>query len=340
MHSSVQRYVSECERCGTSSRPVQDEASAEHGQELQSLRINSTATMEQIRTANQATLEDLKSEHASTLEAESNRLEKQINALKLDLKATQDDLAKAKAGLETARSEVQDLTAQRDEARAAAASIPQMAPEDAEEMARLSKELSNTKDDLAAVTDMLELTKASLTEMSHNKTNELEEAAKARADEVTKLRSAHEEEVASLVAQKSELMVKLSDLEGDLTTLRATISSEAAAPKGNSNGVAHASSPGVTKEELQRMYEAHNLKMHDLQAEHDKAVRALKIELEGSERKTAEVQEDLDRRTMEIQYLEQEQEESQEQITRYVGFFRWKSFIAAAMTLAVIYGFI
>jgi chromosome segregation ATPase len=296
--------------------------------------------MEQIRAANQASLEDLKSEHASTLEAESNRLEKQNNALKLDLKATQDDLAKAKAGLETARTEVEDLTTQRDEARATAASIPQTAPEDVEEMARLSKELSNTKDDLAAVTDMLELTKASLTEMSHNKTNELEEAAKARADQVTKLRFTHDEEVASLTAQKSEILVKLSDLEGDLTTLKATISSEAAAPKSNSNGAAHTSSPGVTKEELQRMHEAHNLKMHDLQAEHDKAVKALKIELEASESRTTEVQQELDRKAMEIEYLEQEQEENQEEITRYVGFFRWKSFIAASMALAVIYGFI
>jgi conserved oligomeric Golgi complex subunit 6 len=310
-----------------------------HAQELQSLRGDSTATMEQIRTANQSALEDLKAQHASTLESESNRLEKQINALKLDLKATQDDLAKAKAALESARGEIENLTGQRDEALAAAASVPQTAPEDVEEMARLSKELSNTKDDLAAVTDMLDLTKASLTEMSHNHTKELEEAAKARADEVMKLRSARDEDVTSLATQKSELLVKLSDLEGELATLKVTISSETVAPKSNSNGVAHLAT-GVTKEELQRMHEAHNLKMYDLQAEHEKVMKALKLELEASDSRVEEGRQEVERKMMEIQYLEQDQEESQEQITRYVGFFRFKSFIGAAIALAVIYGFI
>lgn len=294
---------------------AKNEAGAEHAQELQSLRADSTATVEQIRAANQSALEDLKTEHASILESELNRLEKQINALKLDLKATQDDLAKAKAALESARGEIENLTAQRDEGLAAAASAPQATPEHVEEMNRLLKELFNTKDDLAAVTDMLNLSKVSLTEMSHNHTKELEEAAKARAEEVMKLRSTHDEEVTSLAAGKSELLVRLSDLEGDLATLRATISSETVAPKSNSNGVAHLAQ-GVTKEELHRMHEAHNLKMYDLEAEHEKAIKALKLELEVSESRMEEVRQEVERKAMEIQYLEQDQEESQEQITR------------------------
>lgn len=266
-------------------------------------------------------------------------MEKQINALKLDLKATQDDLVKAKAALESARGEIENLTRQRDEALAAAASIPQTSPEHVEEMTRLSKELSSTKDDLVAAADALNLTKASLTEMSHNQTKELEEVVKVHADEVMKLRSAYDEEVSSLAAQKSELVVKFSDLEGELAMLKATISSETVAPKSNSNGVAH-HAPGVTKEELQRLHEAHNLKMHDLQAEHEKIVKALKLELEASESRRTDVLQEVERKKMEIQYLEQEQEDNQEQITRYVGFFRLKGFIAAAIALAVIYGFI
>ena len=295
--------------------------------------------MDQIRAANQSALEDLKAEHASSLETETSRLEKQINTMKLDLKATQDDLGKAKAALESARGESENLTRQRDEALAAAASIPQKSPEHVEEMARLSQELSSTKDDLVAVTDLLNLTKASLTEMSHNQKKELEEAAKARADDLMKQRSTHDEEVSSLTAQKSELLVRLSDLEGELATLKATIFSETVAPKSNSNGVVpHA--PGVTKEELQRLHEAHNLKMHDLQAEHEKVTKALKLELEVAESRTEEALQEVERKKMEIQYLEQDQEENQEQITRYVGFFRLKGFIAAAIALAVIYGFI
>ncbi|RDB28486.1 hypothetical protein Hypma_015670 [Hypsizygus marmoreus] len=295
---------------------AKDEAAAAHTQELQTLRAGSSATIEQIQAANLSALEDLKAEHVASLDSEVNRLEKIISTLKLDLKATQEDLIKAKASLETARAEVENLTTQRDEARAAAISASDASPAHVEEIARLTKELSNTKDDLAAVTEMLNLTKVSLTELSNNQAKDLEEAAKARADEVTKLRNSHDEDVAALTAQKSDLSTKLSDLEGELLTLKATIAAEATAPKSNGNGVLAPSSPGVTKEELQRLHEAHNLKVYDLQAEHEKIVKALKEELEASKDKTSELQQEVGRKAMEIEYLEQDQEENQEQITR------------------------
>lgn len=308
-----------------------------HSQELQTLRAGSNVTIEQIQAANQLALEDLKAEHASALESQVKGLEKQIGNLNVNLKATQDDLTKAKAALEVARAEIVSLTAYRDEARAAAAAAPDSSPEHIAEVDRLTKELSNTKDDLAAVSDMLNFTKASLTEMSNNHMTELEEAAKGRAEEVTRLRTAHDREVSSLAAQKSELLIKLSDLEGELATVKASIS-EPIAPR--SNGAAHPPSPGVTKEELQRLYEAHNLKVHDLQADHDKAIKALRDELETSRIKADELQQEVARKVMEIEYLEQDQDESLEQITRYVKFFGFKSFIGGAIALVVIYGFL
>lgn len=289
---------------------------------------------------NQSALEALKADHASVMDSEVKSLEKQINTLKLDLKATQDDLTKAKAALEAARADVDSLTTQRDEARAAAASAPGTSPEHAEQLARLTQELSIKKDDLEAATGLLDLTKTSLAEMSNNQAKELEEAAKSRAEEVTKLRAAHDEAVALLEDEKAAIATHLSDVQGDLATLKASIGTEVTAPKSNGNGAVHPPSPGVTKEELQRMHEAHNLRIHDLQAEHEKAMKALNIKLEASEDKAAELQQEVGRKAMEIQYLEQDQEENQEQITRYVGFFRLKSFIGAAIALAVIYGFI
>lgn len=296
--------------------------------------------MEQIQAMNQSALEALKADHASMMNSEVKSLEKQINTLKLDLKATQDDLTKAKTTLEAARADVESLTTQRDEARAAAAAAPGTSPEHAEELARLAQELSIKKDDLEAATNHLDLTKTSLAEMTNNQAKELEEAAKSRAEEVTKLRAAHDEAVALLEAEKAALASYLSDVQGDLATLKASIGSEATAPKSNGNGSVHPQSPGVTKEELQRMHEAHNLRIHDLQAEHEKTMKALNIKLEASEDKAAELHQEVGRKAMEIQYLEQDQEENQEQITRYVGFFRLKSFIGAAIALAVIYGFI
>ncbi|KAG5652300.1 hypothetical protein H0H81_005522 [Sphagnurus paluster] len=296
---------------------VQSEAADAHAQELQGLRAGSSASIEQIQAANRLALADLKAEHTALLESEVTSLKKIISTLKTDLKATQDDLAKAKISLEAARMDVTTLTEQRDEARSLLASAPNSSTH-VEEVARLSQELSNTKDDLNAVTEMLNLTKVSLTQISNNQTKDLEDAAKARADEVTKLRSVHDEEIAILAAQKSELSVRVSDLEGELATLKATVASERMIPKvnGNSNGAAPPTSPSVTKEDLQKMHEAHNLKIYDLEAAHARAIKALSERVEASEKAAAELNLEIQRKTMEIQYLEQDQEESQEQITR------------------------
>jgi chromosome segregation ATPase len=258
----------------------------------------------------------------------------------LDLKATQDDLAKAKATLDSTRLEVESVRTQLDEARAAVDAAAAASPEHLAEVERLTTELSHAKDDLAAVSDMLNLTKASLGEMSNNHSTELEEAAKGRAEEVTKLRTAHEEEVTALVKQKSDLLMQVSDLQGELTILKASISAEPPSPKGNGNGAAHIPSPSVTREELQQMHEAHNLKVHDLQAEHDKAIKALQEQLETALSQGEGLQQDVARKAMEIQYLEQEQDEHQDQITRYVRFFGLKSLIGGIIALGVIIGLV
>jgi len=285
---------------------------------LQNLRSESSATIEQIQKANQVTLDSIKAEHESSLTAESHDLQKQINKLQIELKATQDDLTKAKAALDTARTEVESLTQQRDTVRAQAEAAPTISPETSDELARLTKELSNTKDDLAAVTDMLDLTKSSMTELSDNHAKELEGAAQARADEVLKLREIHDAEINTLATQKSELIVKLSDLEGELATAKAALEAQQAAiPKSNGSPPTVAP-PVVTREELTRMYEAHNLKVYDLQASHEKAIKHMKEELDAAFVKINELQQDVARKAMEIQYLEQDQDENQDTITRYV----------------------
>jgi hypothetical protein len=86
------------------------------------------------------------------------------------------------------------------------------------------------------------------------------------------------------------------------------------------------------------MHEAHNLKRNDLQAEHDKEIRALQEQLDAMRTRAGEVEQDLDRKKMEILYLEQDQEESQDQITKYVKLFAFKSFLGSLFALAVIIG--
>lgn len=274
-------------------------------------------------------------EHEATLHSQVSTLEKQIASQALELRATQDDLAKAKSNFATVSQDFENTKSQYEEARRVIASLDKSDKD--ETITQLSRDLSNLQEEHAALTDMFTATKDSLREITNNHATELEEAAKGRAEEVTKLRAVHDEELGRLSNEKVALATKLTDMEGELATVKASLNTDPLmSPR--SNGSAHASSPSVTKEDLQRMHEAHNLKLGDLQAAHDKEMRALKEELENALGKADDLNHQLERKMMEIQYLEQDQDDTQDQITRYVKIFGLKSFLGGVVTLAVIYG--
>jgi chromosome segregation ATPase len=262
-----------------------------------------------------------------------------VSGQALELKATAEDLAKAKTTLSTSLQEMETLKAQLDEARQGALVAASIAAADQDaEIERLTKELSNVREELDGLSEAFRATQESMQEMGNNHQKELEEAAKGRAEEVSKLRAAHDTEIQSLVTDKSDLVTRLSDLEGEVLSLRASAASTGTAASPKRNGSAAAPAETVTKDELLRMHEAHNLKMNDLQAEHDKEIRALQEQLDVTRTKASEVEQDLDRKKMEILYLEQDQEESQDQITKYVKLFGFKSFLGSLFALAVIIG--
>ncbi|TFY79764.1 hypothetical protein EWM64_g4252 [Hericium alpestre] len=316
------------------------EAGDVHGQDLHSLRAESQSTIEQLRAAHQSTVDSLKAEHEEALQSQVQTLENRLNSQNTELKATGEDLAKAKAALTASLQEVEALKSQLEQARQAAASVAGASSAgQAFEVERLKKDLSNTQDDLHGLTDVFQATKESMTEMSRNHQKELEAAAVARAEEVTKLRAVHDNEIHGLAKDKAELFTKLSDMEGELATLRASVGADVpTSPR--RNGTAQHSGPAVSKEELQRMYEAHNLKLRDLQADHEKATKNVQEQLEAAHSKLGELKQDIDRKNMEIKYLEQDQEESQDQITRYVKFYGFKSFLGSVFALAVVIGFV
>ena len=303
------------------------------------MRAESQATIEQLRAAHQSFVSDLQAEQQATLESEVAALEQKLSSQGLELRATQDDLTKTKSALEAARLASEDLGSQLDDAQAAVVAASASADQ-AAEFERLTKQLASMRDESTMLNDVLEATKESLSEMSANHNKELEEAAKGRAEEVTRLRAEHEGQVSLLAAQKSELSLSLGDLENEVAMLKAQLSSVELSAVPRSNGAASSSTTNVTREELQKVHEAHNLKMHDLQADHERAVRDFKFEIETLQNRLEEVQSDLARKNMEIQYLEQEQEESQDSITRYVKVFGLQSLFGVVIALAVIFDFI
>lgn len=280
-------------------------------------------------------MESLKADHTAGLDSQVKTLEKQIANQNIELNATREDLAKAKAAHSAAAQELEATKSQLEETRQLIASLDKSDKDAA--ITRLSLDLANLREEHAALQDMLMAQNDTLRQVTNNHTTELEEAAKGRAEEVTKLRAAHQEELDALMKDRTELSIQFTDLQGELATLKASSESDPLISS-RSNGAAHANTSGVTKEDLQKMHEAHNLKLYDLQAEHDRAMRALKEELEAALAKVDDSNQEIARKNMEIEYLEQDQEESQDQITRYVRLFGFKSFLAGLAALAVIYG--
>lgn len=248
-------------------------------------------------------------------------------------------MAKSKAALTASAQELDSLKSQLEIARSTAEALASSAPPDrTKEVNSLRKELGDVKSDLAALREVLAVTNESIEDMSNRHRKDLEEATEVRVTEVTKLISAHESELARLTKAKSDLASKLSDAQGEIATLRAAAAARPATPTTTRiSGHGRTGSGVVTKEDIQKMHEAHNLKMNDLQAEYEKKLKELQEELEVSNGKTKELESEVSRKTMEIAYLEQDQEEANDTITKYVKLFGFKGAFGCVLVLYLIY---
>lgn len=295
------------------------EANAKHGVDLQALRAESAAYLAQVTQFHDDKVNGIEAEHAAILEEQTGDLSKQISKLTFELKATQDDLAKSKAALDASSQELRSLEAQLEVSRSTAELLASSAtPDRTEEVNRLRKDLGDARSDLTALQEVLAATNESIADMSNRHSRDTEVAAEAHIAELTKLKSTHKSELALLEKGNSELSSRLSDAHSEIATLKATITARPSTPVNTRPHSRHGrtGSGMVTKEEIQKMHEAHNLKMNDLHADYEKKLRELREELEAANGKTKELQSEVERKTMEISYLEQEQEESNDTITR------------------------
>jgi conserved oligomeric Golgi complex subunit 6 len=247
-------------------------------------------------------------------------------------------LVKSKAALDTSTRELKSLEAQAEVARAKAEVLASsVTPDRTEEVNALKKNLADVKSDLTAIQEVLAATNESIADMSHRHTRDLEEATKARATEMVKLKSAHESELARYARERSDLVSKLSDAQSEIATLRATIVARPGTPNATrTRGHGRNASGTVPKEEIQKMHEAHNLKMNDLQADYEKKLREIREELETVNGRTKELESEVSQKAMEISYWEQEQEETNDTITRYVTLFGLVTFIGGSLVLSLI----
>ena len=311
-----------------------------HGVDLQALRVESVVSLDRVTQFHESTIRDLKAEHTAILEEQTGDLSKQISRLTLELKATQDDLAKSKAALDTSAHDLKSLEAQLEVSRATAEVLASSAtPDRTEEVNTLKQDLVDAKLHLTALQEVLTATNESIADISNRHRRDLEEATQARTTQVEKLKSVHESELARFTKEKSDLGSKLSDAQSEIATLKAAIVPRPGTPTSTrSRGHGRTGSGTVAKEEIQKMHEAHNLKMNDLQADYEKKLKELREELESGNRRTKELETEvsqktmeISQKTMEISYWEQEHEEANDTITRFVKLSGLVAFIGDAL---------
>lgn len=261
------------------------------------------------------------------MQAEVQALEKQISTLNLELKVTREDLAKAKASLESSASLESALRAQIEEKESDLVAAKAAGAHN-EELAQLTKELENAKAELASRTEDFTAFKESFQQIMLNHQTELEEAAKGHTEETIKLRESHAEQEASFKRDREELASRISELEVELATLKAAMADTTmtvipSTPRKESNGNATT----VTKEELQRMHEAHNLKLYEMESAHAQAVKALTEKLEAATILAEEQHAHAERLQMELTFTENSAEEMEDELKQYV---RIRTFILSA----------
>lgn len=288
---------------------AKDAASSEHKGELRKLRHEAELTIAQIQEAGKVKLENMNSSLATEAEERIAELRKRLGDTDLELRAARDDLLKTKASLSQKETELSSITNEYNDMKEMSKLGKREEANSSTEVADLQKKLEATIDELSGTRAAFEATKESIEAMSNNHRQELEESATKRAREMADLQQAFELEKADLIEKKNAALNKVHELEIEVKSgENGHVQSQAASTTSGPSG--------IPREELNRMYEAHNLKVHSLEANHRKSISEMEATLEQSLKFKEELQAAAERREMEIHFLTTENEENADRIKR------------------------
>lgn len=181
-----------------------------------------------------------------------------------------------------------------------------------EDLATFQKMLAESQEAFAAD---IEGTKA-----AHKR--ELDELSASHSEALKKALAAHEEGLAKVNTERANLRSELEDereakeralaLVQDLNDKLAAAAVPPPAPKPTVTG--------VSKEELEKLHQAHNATLVSLEAEHAKALQGLKDTLAEKEAALESAEAETSRKEMEIGYMASDKEEQDSEIERCVSF--------------------
>jgi len=301
---------------------LQSEAVSDHAAEIQDVRTQYEEAIDQVRAAHENTVKELVAAHDEALSTSSKSSEKKLSSIGLELRATQDDLAKAKANFATAQNEGVALTTQVNQLKEALDTAQAAASTDAEQVAeigQLKAEVFSLNDELSMVKGAFQATKESFTEISTNHEGELEEKTRLHVEQIQKLKAELEEERASFAQVRTKLESELEDervakerAKAEALAAQTALQTPPMSPKPNGN----APMPMVPKEELQKLHEAHCAKLSELEADYQKVQEDLEEQLRAMRGNYEEANAALQSKTLELQFTESEKQDLESDVAR------------------------
>jgi chromosome segregation ATPase len=286
------------------------------------LRAQSQEAIDQVCAAHETTVEELNAAHEEVLSISSKSLENKLNSVGLELRATQDDLAKAKANLAAAQNEVDALTTQVNQLKEALDTAQAAASSDAgsaAEIDRLKGEVFSLNDELSMVKSAFQATKESFAEISANHDRELEEKTQLHVEQTQKLRAELEEERAAFAQTRTKLESELEDervakerAKAEALAAQTALQTPPMSPKPNGN----APTPMVPREDLQKLHEAHCAKVSELEVDYQKAVENLEEQLRVVKGDYEEANAALQSKTLELKFTDSEKQDLENELAR------------------------
>ena len=236
-------------------------------------------------------------------------------------------MAKSKAALAAAQTEIATLSKQLEDAKAAV----ELASTNANAAGDLA--LKQVKDDLANAQDDLETFKRILAESQEAFTadmeatkaahkREVEGLAGSHNDTLKQLKGSHEDVLGKANAEKATLQGRLEDERdakekalGQVESLQAAIAATPA-PAPITSPRNSGATPSLSKEEVEKLHQAHNARIIEMEAEHEKALEALKEELAEKEEELAGIQSELETKGLEMGFMATDKEEVDNDLAR------------------------
>lgn len=191
-----------------------------------------------------------------------------------------------------------------------------------QKLAKAQTDVTQAREDLATFQKMLAESQEAFaadvegTKAAHRR--EIESLTSTHVGATKTLKSAHEDEVAKLNTERANLRSQLEDereaKEKALTQVE-TLKLAASTPPPLSP---RANPTGTSKEELEKLHQAHNATLMEMEAAHNKALGSLKQEIADKQAALDSALAEASRKDMEIGYMAADKEETDNELERCV----------------------